>query len=297
MTIEEIIEKVKKYSRGIGNDGKPIDEEKTRDKVLFGKTDKECTGIVTTCFASVEVIEKAHELGANFIISHEALFWNHGDHTDWLEREENSVYLRKKKLMEEYDITVWRDHDYIHSGLPDGKGGWYDGIFKGFLYETGLDRYYSKKIGAPVQYGDIPLILRITDGITVGELADKIMQGANLNGMRIIGDLNTVVHKVAIPMHMIGFADNETINAINKENIDCLVAMELIDYTVNEYMRDGMYLHDNKAILAAGHFNVEEPGMKYMLKWLPEAIGTDKIPMTYVQSGDANTFVVRKKQI
>lgn len=293
MKVEEIIQKIKAYSRGIGNDGKPIDEDKTRDKVLFGNTDKECTGIVTTCFASVEVIEKAHELGANFIISHEALFWNHGDHTDWLEKEKNSVYLRKKKLLEDYGITVWRDHDYIHSGLPDGKGGWYDGIFKGFLYETGLDKYYSKKIGAPVQYGDIPLILRIPEGITVGKLASQIIEGANLHGIRLIGDPDTVVHKVAIPMHMIGFADNETINAVNRENIDCLIAMELIDYTVNEYMRDGMYLHDNKAILAAGHFNVEEPGMKYMLKWLPEAIGTEELSATYVQSGDMNTFIVR----
>lgn len=67
--------------------------------------------------------------------------------------------------------------------------------------------------------------------------------------------------------------------------------MELIDYTVNEYMRDSMQLGDSRAILAVGHFNVEEPGMKYMLKWLPEAIGTHKIKMKYIQSGDMNHFI------
>ena len=52
-------------------------------------------------------------------------------------------------------------------------------------------------------------------------------------------------------------------------------------------------LGDSKAILAAGHFNVEEPGMKYMLNWLNEALGTDQLPAWFVQSGDMNTFLVK----
>lgn len=293
MKIQEVIDRIKKYSRGVSEDGTPINDETTRDQVLFGTTDKECTGIVTTCFASVEVIQHAKELGANLIISHEALFWNHGDHTDWLEEEQNKVYLRKKALLLEAGITVWRDHDYIHSGLPNGKGGWYDGIFKGFLYETGLLENYVPKIGSCVQYRGMPLELRFENGITVRDLAKKIIDGAGLNGIRTIGNPDTVVHKVAIPMHQIGFADKQTISAINKNDIDCLITLELIDYTTNEYMRDGMMLGDTKAILAVGHFNVEEPGMKYMLQWLPEALGTSKIPMTYVQSGDMNTFILK----
>lgn len=293
MKIYEVIEKIKNYSRGIGMDGKQIDDEKTRDQVLYGTTDRECTGIVTTCFASVDVIRKAHELGANLIIPHEALFWNHGDHQEWLQKDENSVYYRKKELLDTYGITVWRNHDYIHSGIPDGNGGWYDGIFKGFLHETGLDKYYVMKIGNPVKYQGMPIELLIPEGITVRELAEKIIDGANLNGIRTIGNPDTVVHRVAIPMHCLGFADKDTISDINRGNIDCLIAMELIDYTVNEYMRDGMMLGDNKAILAVGHFNVEEPGMKYMLKWLPDALETEELSLNFAQSGDMNTFILR----
>lgn len=102
-----------------------------------------------------------------------------------------------------------------------------------------------------------------------------------------------MVHRVAIPMHCLGFADKETISDINRGNTDCLIAMELIDYTVNEYMRDGMMLGDNKAILAVGHFIVEEPGMKYMLKWLPDALETEELLMNFVQSSDMNTFILR----
>ena len=80
MKIQTIIDNIKKYHKGEWN-GKPIDETKTRDKVLFGNTDQECTNIVTTIYASVDVIKKSIELKANFIICHEALFWYRGDYT------------------------------------------------------------------------------------------------------------------------------------------------------------------------------------------------------------------------
>lgn len=51
-------------------------------------------------------------------------------------------------------------------------------------------------------------------------------------------------------------------------------------------------LGDSKAILAVGHFNVEEFGMKYMLKWLPEALGHEEMKADFIQSGDMNHFIV-----
>ena len=166
-------------------------------------------------------------------------------------------------------------------------------FFKGFLHETELEKYYLPKIGATVQYRGMPIDLLFLEGITVRELAEKIIAGANLNGIRTIGNPDTIVHRVAIPMHCLGFADKETISILDRTNVDCLITMELIDNTVNEYMRDGMMLGDSKAILAVGHFNVEEPGMKYMLKWLPEALETDEVSANYVQSGDMNTFILK----
>ena len=92
MRIDEIIKICKENSKGYGE----IDDEKSRDQILFGDTDKECTGIVTTIYASADVIAKAAEMNANLIIAHESLFWNHGDHTDWLEN--NRSFQMKKRL-------------------------------------------------------------------------------------------------------------------------------------------------------------------------------------------------------
>ena len=95
MLISEVIEQVKRYCKGSWM-GMKIDDEKTRDKILYGDPDQECTGIVTTIYASVDVIRKAHELGANLIIAHEALLWNHGDHREcWKSRRTEPIWRRK----------------------------------------------------------------------------------------------------------------------------------------------------------------------------------------------------------
>lgn len=256
-------------------------EETTRDKVLYGDTDRECTGIVTTCFASARVIREAHRLGCNFIISHEALFWNHGDHTDWLQDFE--VFKAKKALLDEYGITVWRDHDHIHAGIPLRDGTYADGIFYGLIKELRWERYVE---------GDFRRS-RIFDfpGITAKELAREMITKMNLNGTRIVGDPDTIVHRAAIPGHLIGGTDNHFTESTEKKQIDCLLTMEMTDFTTQEYVRDSAYLGIPRAMITIGHFNMEEPGMKYMATWLPDVAGD--IPVHFVQSGDQFHYISR----
>lgn len=45
-----------------------------------------------------------------------------------------------------------------------------------------------------------------------------------------------------------------------------MIAMELIDFTLSEYVRDSFMLGKDRAILTVGHFSTEEPGMKYCLE-------------------------------
>lgn len=48
-----------------------------------------------------------------------------------------------------------------------------------------------------------------------------------------------------------------------------------------------------KAIVSMGHFNIEEPGMEYMIEYLPNILN-DKIFRYYVQSGDMYQYFCRK---
>lgn len=279
MKISEVVTKMKAYHKGIVN-GNPIDEEQTRDKILYGNPDQECTGIVTTCWASVDVIHQAKELGANLIICHEALFWNRGDRTDWLMEQGNKTFLAKKQLLDDTGIVVWRDHDYIHSGIPM-NGGYVDGIFHGIMKELGWEDYLISDPARPMLF-EMPLT-------TAEEVGKQWMNRFDLNGIKVVGDLNTPVKKVQIAGHIMG-GDNDKITVIDQENIDLLISLELIDYTVSEYIRDSGMLNIPKAILAVGHFNCEEPGMKYMVNYIEEALG-EKIDCHYVPSGDMYNFI------
>ncbi len=281
MKIYEVIAKIKAYHRGIDRNGNPIDEKTTRDQILYGNPNQECTKIVTSCWATTEVIRKAKEMGANLIITHEALFWNHGDHTDWL--KDNAVFQKKKQLLDEGGIVVWRDHDYIHSGIPQKDGSYKDGIWYGVMKTLGWEKYLVGNPMKPMNF--------ILPEIKAHVLAKQMAETLNLNAIRIIGDPDTLVKKVWFVEHVIG-NNNEQIKRVDEEEIDLLIPLELIDFTLSEYIRDAQMNGIPKAIFALGHFNAEEYGMKYMVEYLNEAIG-ETIPAVFIQSGDMYTYVTR----
>lgn len=109
MKIANVIDNLIQYERGeidvkefegLEITGKltKLGHDTDRDKILYGQKhlSDECTGVVTTCWPSVAVVEKTHEIGANLIICHEAMFWNHGDHTNWLKENHNETFAKKR---------------------------------------------------------------------------------------------------------------------------------------------------------------------------------------------------------
>lgn len=276
MKISELIEVIKNYHKG-DVDGVTIDDETTRDQILYGDPNVDCTGIITTCWATIEVIKEAIKKNANFIICHEALFWNHGDKQDWLIKNKNQVYFEKRKLLGEYGIVVWRDHDYIHSGIPMEDGSYRDGIFYGVAKLLNWHNCFSERDTFESINFEIP-------EISAKELVSKIIEIFHLNGVKFIGNQNARINKVKLPMHIIGGA-NDLINEAEKEDINCFLTMELSDFTFTEYVRDAAMLELDRCIIAMGHFNIEEPGMWYMAQWLQDII-PEKIDIEFVQSGD-----------
>ncbi|MDF7638042.1 Nif3-like dinuclear metal center hexameric protein [Lactobacillus sp. ESL0791] len=287
MKVSEVIKKIKEY-----HTENNINKNTTRDKVLFNHVEEECTGIVITTWASIDVIKKAIKLGANLIVSHEALFWNHGDHTDWLQYKDNATYLLKKKLLNEHKITVWRDHDHVHyAGIPV-NGKMVDGIFYGVAKLLGWDKYVVEGKDSSPRYGLTRYRQFTIPETTAFDISQKLIKVGNLNGTKIYGNPKTKVKNIIIPGHNLGDA-KDIITKVDKENIDLVLEMETIDFTLSEYIRDSSMLGLNKALVTIGHFNLEEFGMKYMVEYLPE-IFDNKINCTFVQSGDMYHYDVAK---
>lgn len=196
MTINDVIEAVKGYcSSTDAFTGKPIDPATTRDQVTFGAgaLGCDCTGVVTCIWPTVEVVRRAKELGANLIISHEAIFWNHGDHRDVVAG--NASFKAKVALLEEWDGAVWRCHDYIHAGVPlEADGSLADGIFYGLADKLG---WLDCRIERDCMDFEIP-------EMPARELAAYVVERLGLAGTRVIGDMDAPVRRVRIPMHILG---------------------------------------------------------------------------------------------
>ena len=277
MQIEQVIQIIKEQHYHDFN-GRTIDAKTTRDQILFGDPHQECTGIVTCIYPSIDVLRKAAQLKANLVISHESLFWNHGDQQAWL--QDNAVYEQKKALMVEHAICVWRDHDYMHAGL-DWQGRKVDGIFYGFLRQMGWEHLVQGEIGFPLRL-TIPLM-------SARNLAQQLTERLHLKGIKCLGNTEGMAHELYIPSHING-RDNDKITKIENENIDTVLAMECIDYTVGIYVNDAAELGENKRIYAIGHFNMEEPGMRWFSEeYLPTLFPS--LPIYFVQVADLYTYI------
>lgn len=282
MTISEVIEKISRFHP-------QIDESHTCDTVKCGDPEQVCTGIVTTVYASVEVIRKAAELNANLIICHEPLFYSHDDTQDWLEG--NTVYEAKAALLAQHNIVVWRDHDRIHGGSPARIREHMDLVFYGIMKELGWEPYC-------IGFDRKPMLYEIPE-TTGRELTAQLLEKLNLNGARMVGNPDAKVRRVFFCEHVQAASfdgqqkDCDTIREIEAEDYDAMIPFEIIDWTLSEYVRDAAQLGKNKVIVEMGHFNVEEIAMKYMQKWLTELLNGG-IPVHFVQSGDSFCYLLKQ---
>lgn len=223
----------------------------TVDTLKAGNRDIKVTGIVTTMFATLEVIEKAIELNANFIIAHEPTFYNHLDKTDWLESHE--VYHYKADLLKRRNMAIWRNHDYIHRHFPDG-------VKTGLIRQLGWEKYYDPKVNHLV----------VMPAVILKELIGDIKQKLGISTVRYIGDLSQSCKKILISP---GFGDGSGIIAwINKEKPDVVIGGEFHEWEVPEYIRDARATGQPVSLIIMGHADSEEPGSEYMVSWLKEKV-------------------------
>jgi len=237
--------------------------EDTVDTFKIGNIESELKSIVTTFTATIEVIEKAIEIGANLIITHEPTFYDHRDNTEWL--ESSKVYHYKLKLLQDNGIVVWRFHDYLHMLKPDG-------INVGLIKELQWEEYIDKKNSS---------ILNIPQ-TTLKELILFLKQKLNAFAVRYVGNIGAEITRIGItPGALPG---DFHISFIEENNLEVLICGETSEWQACEYIRDAVHKGLNKAIIIIGHVNSEEAGMKYLVEWLKPKIGD--VPIVHIPAGD-----------
>lgn len=250
----------------------PLPFSKTCDTIKFGDPSGECTGITTSCALTVDVIHETIRRGANLIIVHEPCFYTHDDKTDWLAGDE--VFEKKAEMLREADIVVWRDHDHMHTAKPDE-------IFAGFTQAMEWSSYQKAAPFRTAGYYVLP-------PMTLRDLARHLRDCLHLSSGRVVGNMDAMVSKVALAGHIFPSWDDQEQNytkMLARDDVDVLLALECIEWTTMGYARDAAQLGMNKAIIQAGHFVTEEPGMPLLADHLRLILG-DAIPVSFIASGD-----------
>ena len=208
MNVREIINLIIEDSCG---DEKP---ESVNDRLICGKYTTEVTGIVTTFMATIDVIKKAIDSGANLIITHEPTFWTGMDKTDWLEND--PLYVCKKNLIENHDIAIWRYHDYMHMAKTDRI---YDGLVKELGWEENLLETNRK----------LPWFYKIKE-TTLGELAKFFKEKLSMDVIQIVGNPETKASKIGILVGggSLGFDKEEMpMKVMQEQEVDVMVCGEI----------------------------------------------------------------------
>ena len=234
--------------------------DNTVDTLKSGSTDTIVTGVVTCMFPTIAVIKKAIALGANFIIAHEPTFYNHQDATPWLEKDE--VFKYKSELLNKNKITVWRNHDYIHSIHPDG------------VRKPLVEKLNWQKYGDPDQ-----AVYTLSPAPTLKSLIAELKSKLQLPAIRYIGDLDESCKTVLL---MPGAAGTRQITAIGKTKPDVLVTGEVSEWETAEYVRDARASGQKLSLIILGHIASEEWGSQFMSDWMKKQF--PEIKTTFIRN-------------
>jgi putative NIF3 family GTP cyclohydrolase 1 type 2 len=242
---------------------------KTVDQLRSGSMDQQVTGIVTTMFPTLEVIEQTTKAGANFIIAHETPFYNNQDETDWL--QEDDAYRYKISLLNKYKIAIWRFHDYWHAHKPDG-------IIMGNLIKLGWEKYFDAAS---------PRILTLPKPMPLKSIVTLAKERLGIPTVRVIGNLNQDCSTIYMAF---GYMDSKMqITALQKYKPDLILSGETREWETVERVRDGMLMGEKTSLLVLSHSVSEEAGMEYAATWLQPKVPGVKI--THIASKNPFTFL------
>jgi putative NIF3 family GTP cyclohydrolase 1 type 2 len=239
------------------------------DNIKLGGGETQVRGIACAFMPTVEVLRQAAHIGANLLIVHEPIFYNHTDDTSWLTG--NAVVAEKKSIVEKAGMTVFRFHDAPHTISPDM-------ILEGVAQKLGW-KPFQRSPGSPIF--DLPAQSLVD---LAAELRNKL---GITKPMRIAGDAAMRCSRVALHPGFGGGRDH--ILRLADDTVDALVAGEGHEWEACEYARDARAIGQSKGIIYLGHAYSEDAGMEAFAAWLRARI--PDVPVTHVPTESPFTFV------
>lgn len=258
LTCRQVIERIQK------NLGVPW-KEPTIDTFKAGNPDSQVIGIATTMMSTLDVLQRAAEAKCNLIISHEPTFYGHLDKTEELEASGDPVYAAKSALIKKHRLVVWRFHDHWHMRRPDG-------ILTGMARAIGWEKLQSSE--DPQRF--------VLPATTVGSLASNLKKRLDIRTVRVVGDPDLRVTKVALSPGFGGFAAH--LKQLQSDEVEVLVIGETHEWETVEYVADAVAAKKRKALIVLGHVPSEQAGMEECARWLKTFVS--EVPIRFIPTAE-----------
>ncbi|WP_425955513.1 Nif3-like dinuclear metal center hexameric protein [Xylanimonas sp. McL0601] len=244
----------------------------TVDAFLDGDPATEVTGIAVTTMASLDVLRRAADAGANLVITHEPLYFDHADNARGdLETEADPVYVAKRAFVQKAGFVVWHLHDQWHDQRPDG-----------------IDAATAAELGWTLDATEAATGISVAtiEPTTLRDLARHVAATLDATALRFIGDPDAVVTRVGLDLGFRGFGRNRAL--LRRADVDVAVVGELHEWETGEYAVDAVAAGVSKGLIAIGHVPSEQAGMRAVAAWLPGVLAAAGrvIPVTYVTTPD-----------
>lgn len=245
-----------------------VDWEHTCDRFLVGDPETEVKGIAVSWMATLTNLKKALEAGCNLFVTHEPLYTAVIDGEGKIVGgtalfeiqfsrsrmpfyiDENDVWVKKKKWLDETKMVVYRCHDcwddYPAIGI---HGAWADWL--GFTEKpVAQEKFYEVH-----EVGDI----------TLGALTEKILKRVKTLGqdtIHVVGDLNKKVSRIAVGTGAI--TNYRTMFGLGADVI-------IVTDDGTRLWETGQWsLDSDHPLIIVNHSTSEEPGIRTLAKYIKE---------------------------
>lgn len=234
MTVKEIMNRLFEWT--------PSDAECKADKLIYGDENAQVKKAAICCIATCDVMKKAKDAGADFLLTHEPTFHDH-----YKDSSEDEVTLRKKALAEELGINIYRFHDHSHFTKSDK-------IIEGVL----------KKLGWEGDFDGVKLFT-FKEEKSISEIKKDVEDKLGLKHIRVVGVTEKDVKTVSM---CVGSWGESVVRGELKKDIDLVICGEVTEWSVGEYARDAAQSGLNKTLMYLGHMGSERSGMEYVCDYL-----------------------------
>lgn len=263
LTAQAVVDRIQ---RSVGGEWDPT----TVDTFKSGNPATVVSGIATTSLATIDVMRRAIQAGANLIITSGPTFYSREDTPTLTGRRgapppaPDPVLTAKQEFITQNRLVVWRFSDHWRARTPDP-------FAEGITEALGWTKYRvdgdSRRVTVPA--------------ISIEALAGDVKAKLNARGgIRVIGKAGARVQKIAV---LPGTIPIETTLAVLPE-VDVIIAGEIREWESSEYVRDLVHAGRNKGLILTGRSLSEEPGMNACAAWLRTVVS--EAPVRWIPAGD-----------